>query len=238
MNRQLNLPLRLRDTASLDNFFQNGNEEAFSALKRWLNEREKKPVLYLYGSVGSGRSHLLQAACRFLFEQHSPTLYVPAGGPDIDDGLISQLDPRSTVVIDDLDKIVGDLQWEEAILEVYERLSSSSGGLLLSALKPPLMLGCKLPDLATRFVTGGVYHIRSLTHRELPKALQLRARSRGLDLSEEVVKYLLHRMPRSSQAMFNLLDQIDEAAFSEKRRLTIPFIKEMENRLGLLSSHE
>ena len=213
---------------SVDNFFPAGNEEVFAAFNGWLNGDTDKSVLFLHGVAGSGRSHLLQAACCFVSEKERPSIYVPAGEPDISGEFISQLDPESTVCIDDLDQVVGDMHWEEAVLEVHERLLSSNGRLLLAALQPPRALGLTLPDLATRLAAGGVYRIRPLTERELPRAMQLRARRRGLELPDEVVKYLLRRVPRNSEAIFDLLDRVDEAAFAKKRRLTVPFIREFE----------
>ena len=213
---------------SVDNFFPAGNEEVFAAFNGWLNGDTDKSVLFLHGVAGSGRSHLLQAACCFVSEKERPSIYVPAGEPDISVEFISQLDPESTVCIDDLDQVVGDVHWEEAVLEVHERLLSSNGRLLLAALQPPRALGLTLPDLATRLAAGGVYRIRPLTERELPRAMQLRARRRGLELPDEVVEYLLRRVPRNSEAIFDLLDRVDEAAFAKKRRLTVPFIREFE----------
>ena len=212
----------------MDNFFPAGNEEVFAAFNGWLNGDTDKSVLFLHGVAGSGRSHLLQAACCFVSEKERPSIYVPAGDPDISGEFISQLDPESTVCIDDLDQVVGDEHWEEAVLEVHERLLSSNGRLLLAALQPPRALGLTLPDLATRLAAGGVYRIRPLTERELPRAMQLRARRRGLELPDEVVEYLLRRVPRNSEAIFDLLDRVDEAAFAKKRRLTVPFIREFE----------
>lgn len=212
----------------MDNFFPAGNEEVFAAFNGWLNGDTDKSVLFLHGVAGSGRSHLLQAACCFVSEKERPSIYVPAGEPDISGEFISQLDPESTVCIDDFDQVVGDVHWEEAVLEVHERLLSSNGRLLLAALQPPRALGLTLPDLATRLAAGGVYRIRPLTERELPRAMQLRARRRGLELPDEVVEYLLRRVPRNSEAIFDLLDRVDEAAFAKKRRLTVPFIREFE----------
>jgi DnaA family protein len=228
---QLHLPIRLRDSVSVDNFFPAGNEEAFSAFNGWLTRNTDKPVLFLHGVAGSGRSHLLQAACRFVSEKDQPSIYVPAGESGISGELISQLDPDSTVCIDDFDQVVGDKDWEEAVLEVHERLLSSNGRLLLAALQPPRVLGLSLPDLSTRLSAGAVYRVQPLTENELPRAMQLRARRRGLELPSEVVEYLLRRVPRNSEAIFDLLDRVDEAAFAKKRRLTVPFIREFEKEI-------
>ena len=228
MTRQLYLPIRLRDSASLNNYVVGRNEEAFSALNQWLKTSITPPVLFLYGVSGSGCSHLLQATCRFLSDNNEASLYVPAGDPTVSRELISQLNPNSTVCIDDIGEVAGDLDWEESILEVYERFLVGDGRLLFSASRPPLALGLRLPDLATRLAAGAVYRIQALTEQELSRAVQLRAYQRGLELSDDVIQYLFRRIPRNSKAIFDLLDRVDEAAYVKKRRLTIPFIREIE----------
>ncbi|MFM1571127.1 MAG: HdaA/DnaA family protein [Porticoccaceae bacterium] len=37
--------------------------------------------------------------------------------------------------------------------------------------------------------------------------------------------FLLNRLPRSSHAMMQALEALDEASLQEQRRLTLPFVK-------------
>jgi len=43
---------------------------------------------------------------------------------------------------------------------------------------------------------------------------------------------LLRRFRRDSTSVFSILDQVDEAAWQHQRRLTVPFVKEIEKDLG------
>jgi len=228
MTVQLHLPIRLNDAMSLDNFFPSGNKEVISMLHNWIEDRTVGPVLFLHGIGGSGRSHLLQAACRFISGSDGLSVYVPADQSDITSDLISQLDPSATVCIDDFECIAGDVVWEESILEVYERLVSGSGRLLISALRPPSSLSMKLPDLESRLAAAHIYRIQPLNEEDFPHAMKLRAKKRGLELSDDVIDYILRRAPRDSRYIFNLLDRADEAAFASKRRLTIPLLRDLE----------
>ncbi len=228
MNEQLNLPIRVPDSASLDNFFVGRNEEAVSALQQWLEPITINKVLYFYGASGSGCSHLLQAACQFLSDRNELTVYVPSSDSSITNEFIAQLSPSATVCVDDLDAVAGQLNWEESLLELYERLLPGGGRLLFSGSQPPLAVGLKLADLATRLAAGEVYRIQALTESELPRAMLLRAKRRGFELSDEVIHYLLRRMPRNSKAIFDVLDRLDKAAFAKQRRITIPFLQDME----------
>ena len=92
-------------------------------------------------------------------------------------------------------------------------------------------MGLELPDLATRLASGGVYSLKPLPEEQLPGALRLRAGLRGLELPDSVIQYLIRRLPRDSSVLFSLLDRIDKAAFSHQRRITVPFVKELEKKI-------
>ena len=68
MSRQLPLNLRLKDSSSFENFLPAGNREAVARLRTAVaalaHGRALEPVLFLCGAPGTGRTHLLQAACR------------------------------------------------------------------------------------------------------------------------------------------------------------------------------
>jgi DnaA family protein len=70
------------------------------------------------------------------------------------------------------------------------------------------------------------FHLAALDEADRIKALQLRARHRGLDLPTETANFLLSRSKRDMATLYAVLDQLDTAALEAKRRLTIPFVKE------------
>jgi DnaA family protein len=72
-----------------------------------------------------------------------------------------------------------------------------------------------------------VFQLRPLDETGCAEALRLRAAGRGLDLPEETARYLLRRMPRDMRSLGRLLDDIDVAALSAQRRLTVPFVREI-----------
>ena len=87
---------------------------------------------------------------------------------------------------------------------------------------PTCLLGSQICGLSiqTAMVCSMVRKIRETA------ALQLRAASRGLELTEEVAAYLLRRCPRDLVTLFALLDQLDTASLAAQRRLTIPFVRQ------------
>jgi DnaA family protein len=72
-----------------------------------------------------------------------------------------------------------------------------------------------------------VYKLHALSDDEKLNCLMMRAKRRGIGLSEEVGKYILTHCPRHMGTLFTVLDALDKASLAAKRRLTIPFVKEV-----------
>lgn len=233
---QLALNVRLRDGSSFENFYALRNREAVSNLvlavqrtagsignarTQWGFEQ-----IFLAGEHGCGKTHLLEAAARLMQERGLAPAYVPLQTkamllPDILDGLES----TPLVCLDDLEFVAGNSQWEERLLRLYERLRGQGGMLVAAAIAAPARLGLGLADLATRLGAGLVYQLHALSDAEKLEALRLRAGNRGLEMGEDVARYVLSRYPRDTHALFSLLDRIDLASLAAQRRLTIPFIR-------------
>jgi DnaA family protein len=49
-----------------------------------------------------------------------------------------------------------------------------------------------------------------------------------LELPPDVARYVLARYPRDTRSLFEWLDRMDRQALAAQRRLTIPFLKELE----------
>lgn len=228
---QLALNLKLRDASSFENYFVARNREAVERLQHTVRNLSSVPHspaswLVLWGEPGTGKTHLLEAACRAAQEQGHAPLYLPlAEKADFTTALLEDAEQAPLVCVDDIDAIAGDARWEAALFALYERLRAQGGMLILAASASPAAIGLKLADLATRLAAGLVYQLQPLSDAEKISALRLRAQRRGLEMTEEVAIYLLTRFPRDMHSLFALLDKLDAASLVAQRRLTIPFLR-------------
>ena len=222
--RQLALDIRWHDVASLQQFVSGGNGLPLATLQALLADPPGS-WLYLFGDTGTGKTHLLQAACRHLGERGLPVFYLPAAQAEIPREVLQGLDDMALVAVDDVDALAGDREAEEALFHLYNRLREAGGRLLVSSRVRPGELAMRLPDLQSRLGWGQVQGLVPLRDEELLVALQLRARQRGLELPDETARFLLTRLPRSVGALFGALDRLDRAALAAQRRLTIPFVR-------------
>lgn len=234
MIQQLSLNLRLKDGSSFSNFFPGPNQEVIERLRTAVvaavtGTRASEQMMFLWGADGSGKTHLLQAACRLAQELGMTPVYVPlAEVAELSPSLLESAEQAPLVCLDDVEGVAGRFEWESALFSLTERLRAAGGMQVTAATAPPGHLGLRLPDLASRLAWGAIYALQSLRDAEKLEAVRLRARNRGFEMPEDVVHYILSRFPRDMHTLFDLLDRIDRASLTHQRRVTIPFLRRLE----------
>lgn len=225
MTDQLALKLQLNDSSSFANFYAGRNAQAVRHLET-IAQGGAEPALFLWGEAGSGKTHLLQAACRAAAERGLHPVYLTFDEViSLAVEVLENIEQALWVCLDDVERIAGNPAWESAVFTVCDRLRAAGGRLIGAARLPPPQLGLGLADLASRLGWGAVYPLHTLTDEDKLAAVRLRARNRGLEMGDEVARYILNRYPRDMHSLFALLDRIDEASLSQQRRITIPFIR-------------
>lgn len=223
MIKQLTLGVSLKDEATFTNFYTGKNALLITALKN-AAEGKGEQVIYFYGI--SGCTHLLQATCHEAHQHNKSTVYLPlAHLTDFSPEIFEGLETLQLVLIDDIHRIVGKPDWEEAFFHMYNRIHGNGGRIVVSANVTPKALGLSLSDIVSRLVWGMVFPLHPLTDTEKCQVLMMRASRRGMTLSEEVGKFILTHCPRHMTTLFAALDTLDKVSLAAQRKLTIPFVK-------------
>ncbi|MBV9576053.1 MAG: DnaA regulatory inactivator Hda [Gammaproteobacteria bacterium] len=232
---QLPLGLSLKDEATFDNFYAGKNLEIITALKKTIEGKAERSI-FLYGSRGQGCTHLLHACCHYANQHQLSSVYLPLGNllqmqrghyAQISHEILSGMEAITIICLDDLHVIAGKPEWEEALFHLFNRVFDMGGRIVMTASDSPKAIHLALRDLESRLSWGIVYKLHSLTDEEKLRSLIMRAKRRGIDLSEEVGKYLLTHCPRHMGTLFAALDALDKASLAAQRRLTIPFVKDV-----------
>jgi DnaA-homolog protein len=229
--QQLSLSVNLNDDATFDNFYaptRTHNAMVLQGLRQQLGG-QGETFVYLWGAPGCGLTHLLQAACHQAQSLGMTVQYLPlrdlAGyAPE---ELFVGLESIDLVCLDCLPTVAGRADWELAIFNLYNRLREQGRRLLVAAEQSPRELALSLEDLRSRLQWGVTYQVHSLTDEDKQQALQMRARARGLELSDDVAQYIIQRLPRDTNELFWQLARLDHASLAEQRKLTIPFVKKV-----------
>ena len=230
--QQLPLGVRIPDREVFESFLPARNLQAVEHAAR-VASGEITAVTWVCGPTGAGKTHLLQAVCARAGEAggrlaesaarvgYFPLVELGSLGAGVLDGLTA----LECICIDDLDCVVGQLEWERALFGVLREAQERDCRVVVAAKSPPALLPWKLPDIGSRFSAAAIFQLRELDEREQQEAMQLRARLRGFELPDDTSRWLQRRFPRDMRTMYGLLDTLDEAALVAQRRLTIPFIR-------------
>jgi DnaA family protein len=225
MQSQLPLGLTLKDSATFANFIAGPDSEVVLALQTCA-QGQGEAFIYLAGAPGTGKTHLLQAACHEAAQRSGTVAYLPLQHvAEFDIGVLEGLERMALVCLDDVQSVAGQADWEQALFVLFNRLRDNGGRLIVSAISKPSQLGLSLADLSSRLGWGLTYVLQELDDDDKLLALRLRAQARGFELPDEVGRYLLLRLPRDMHALFAVLDRLDYASLVAQRRLTVPFIK-------------
>jgi DnaA family protein len=146
--------------------------------------------------------------------------------------MLDGLETVQLLCVDDVQCACGEEPWEHALFNLFNGIRDSGGRMLVSATRPAARLPFELADLRSRLGWGLTCKLTELGDADKVQALLLSARRRGIPLSMEVAQYILSRCPRDLATLFQILDRLDQASLSAKRRLTIPFLREHLNATG------
>jgi DnaA family protein len=239
--RQIALDLGHTPKPTLDNFIATGNENLIAVLKDIQSKWQKAPseqntlsadskMIHLWGASGSGRTHLL-SALRLQASELGINAYLLNHDSSMDewracaDVLVENNQAPGLLCVDDVDHLSDFAQG--ALFRLHNLIREASHQHLITAsLAPSSNLKIR-EDLKTRLVWGLVFQMHALSDSEKLQALQQAANERGLQISNEVVPWLLKHFHRDMPSLMSLLEALDNYSLETKRAITLPLLKEM-----------
>lgn len=249
---QLALDLHKVAAPTLDNYVVGDNAECLACLRALAGGDRRRQIVYLWGQPGSGRSHLLRALAGSadadpagdgagastptpapsdppsdppsapaasdtapharLFDTHSATHTIAAV-------------PGCTLyLVDDVDRF--DAARQKALFHLINQVRADPAAALVAAGDaPPLGLTLR-DDLRTRLGWELVFELHLLSDDEKAAALLTVAAERGVPIAADVVPWLLAHRSRDIRVLLALFDALDRHAFSRKRPITLPLLRD------------
>jgi DnaA family protein len=229
---QLALPLSLQDRGVFESFWPADNEALVAYLTNLTDAAPQAVVsagCWLWGVAATGKTHLLHAVCERLGDD---AVFLPLERfVDARPGILEGLASRRCVCLDNIDAVAGVDEFELALFALLNQIADRQGLLVVSAKAAPRDCGFQLADLQSRLSRLPVFRVEPLNEAGRIQALRLRASQRGLELPDDTARFLLNRSRRDMASLYLLLDKLDTEALIAQRRLTIPFVREVMQRL-------
>ena len=174
---QYTLPVTLPEDETLDSFYAGAQTAAVAFLKSYLQQPSRHSPVYLFGASGSGKSHLLYAACVQAQEQGlTSQLLTLDDCRQLSPRLLDNLEQLDLVCLDNIQAIAGELSWQTAVFDLYNRMAEQGKALIIVGNQPPQQLSLQLADLVSRLQACTAFQLRLLTDDDKQKLLQQKAR--------------------------------------------------------------
>ncbi|GAA6210754.1 DnaA/Hda family protein [Hyphomicrobiales bacterium 4NK60-0047b] len=214
---QLTLDFQHRPALGLENFFvSNSNQAAIELIDQWPNW--PAPAMFLQGPVGSGKSHLahvwqMASGARLLKASDFKSSDLAEGEDDV-----------SAMVIEDIDEGIRD---EHALFHLINLAKEKGFTLLFTSVAGPGQISIELPDLRSRIRALAVVSINAPDDMLLRFMLLKQFEDRQLEVTPQLIEYILPRMERSFEGVGLAVEMIDKAALATGRKLTRQFVGEI-----------
>ena len=224
---QLPLEFEFKPDHNFASFYPGCNQEIVDHLKDGCSSLTEQQI-FIWGSKGLGKSHLLQACCLQAHQEQKRSFYYPLNAADLPDiAILEGLEEFDLVCFDDIEQLAGNGEWERAFFYFYNRQRDRGHRLILSASMPPNEIPLQLPDLITRLGWGLTFKLKMPSEEDRIEVLSSKANALGFDITPPVGRFLLAHYSRDVPSLWALLEKIDHATLAAKRKLTIPFLKQI-----------
>ncbi|MGJ8694290.1 MAG: DnaA regulatory inactivator Hda [Thalassotalea sp.] len=228
---QLPLAIQLPDDETFTSFLSGAGQVSAERLKDFIVrtfDAENSPCFYIYGGEGVGKSHLLHAACAFAQSIELTNFCMSFSQlKELSIEILEGLENFQLICLDDIQLIAGDVQWQQAVFDLYNRVTEQGHKIVITANDSVSNLNITLPDLNSRLSWGETELVKPLSDEEKIIAVQYHGKQRGLEISVEVTRYIINHQARDMKSLIGALNKLDNASIREQRKITIPFIKEV-----------
>lgn len=243
LDKDLDKTTNLNRKYTFDSFVVGSNNElahaAASAVTKNLG-RLYNP-LFLYGGVGLGKTHLLQAIGNKIASENrdKKIYYIPAErftaeiveaikNKSIEE-LKNQYSKLDLLMIDDVQFIAGKEKTQDIFFSTFNELYSRNKQIILSSDRPPQTIPALEERLRSRFQGGMVADVGLPDFETRLAILKLKATERNYDINLEVLTYIATHIQKNVRELEGALNRV--VAFGQIYN-RVPDLKEVKNILN------
>lgn len=204
------------------------------------NPGVKYNPIYLYGGVGLGKTHLMQAIGNEIIKNNSSArvLYISSEtfvNEFLDHirfktkGFADKYRNVDVLIVDDMQFIAGKEKTQEEFFHTFNHLHQNNKQIIISSDKPPKSIPTLTERLRSRFEMGMTIDIQMPDFETRCAILTAKAALSGVELNRETVEYLANNIKTNVRELEGALNQL--LAYAEMRGIE-PDVTTAEGLLG------
>ena len=212
-----------------------GSRFAFEAAKIFCSQTETHyQSLFLFGDKNLGKTHLLLSIGNLAAENSTRALYIKGADfcDKIGDGESSQsqqtlkkLMDVDYFLLDDVEALASSVAAQEKLYHIYNTVIEKGGKVAFASCFSPDKIKNAENYLTSRFQWGMLAEIKPIDDTTTAKIIHKLAKDIDLNLPENIINFLLSRIPRDFISIQNAITVLNRESYVQKKKVTLPLVK-------------
>ncbi len=208
-----------------------GNELAYAACQAIAAKPGTKyNPLFIYGGVGIGKTHLIQAVGNAVLAEKTTATIVYASTEQFVQEFVDALRFKKNttdfadfyrsadvLIVDDVQFLAGKERVQEEFFHTFNALYQANKQIIMSSDKPPKDIPTLEERLRSRFAWGMTIDMQTPDFETRCAILQSKAEGQGVSLSQSVTEFLASRVQSNIRELEGSLNQV--LAYCEMRNI-------------------
>ena len=244
-NNSNNLSLNLNPNYTFDTFVVGNNNSLAHAASVAVAESpgEVYNPLFIYGGVGLGKTHLMQAIAHFIIENNPNKKVLYVTSETFTNELIDAIRNKENaekgnaafrnryrnidvLLIDDIQFIIGKESTQEEFFHTFNSLYQDRKQIVISSDKPPKEMETLSERLRTRFEMGLPFDIQIPTYETKMAIIKRKAELSSLDIPYDVQDYVATHIKSSIRELEGALTKLSAFSKLSHTPITVEFAEQ------------
>jgi len=207
---------------TFENFIVGSNNELAHAAAEAVTENlgSKYNPLFIYGGVGLGKTHLLQAIGNKVKKENKKLKIKYASSEKFTDELVKAIGKQTMdtfktsfrnvdlLLIDDVQFVAGKDKTQEELFHTFNNLYEKNRQIVFTSDRPPKAIPSIEERLRSRFEGGMIADIGYPDFETRLAILQAKSQEAGIAIDEKVLRYIAEVIPKNIRELEGALNRV------------------------------
>ena len=200
-----------------DFYVSENNFEAYKLIENWPKWPSK--LINIFGPSGCGKTHLAN-----VLNNKINSFFIKAA--ELNDNIFSVVKVKECLIIDEYNNNVE----EKLLYSVINQSHLSNQYIIINTLKPIQSYEVSLNDLSSRFSSFVNISIDLPTDELIKVIISKNFSDKQVKIENKLLEYIVKNIDRSYEAIFDLIDKLDDFSLSTGKSININLIKKALNK--------